>query len=87
MKYQYQKSWKNGRIERGTVIPGLIIWVLTGAFAVLFIYALAVGVHRQDLVTCHNLQAESQTYVRFFLTKGEKQMCDDLGVVIVAPVR
>lgn len=79
---------KSGKMMVGTVLPFLFKVVVIVAFVCLFAYALDTGLQKQGLVACQKLKSYSQTYSpMFYLTKAEKAMCDDLNVVIDAPVK
>lgn len=51
-----------------------------------FVYALGLGIDRQEVVTCNKLQLQASTYDAFYLTKSEKEMCDYHNIKISAPV-
>lgn len=79
---------KNGKIKGVSVLPFFINTVLLSVVAYIMFSAIAVGLERQELVTCHKLDSYSQTYApSFYVTEGQKATCDDLGVVIDAPIR
>lgn len=86
-RWAYWWAVKNGRMIVVSVLPFLVKAVVVVAFAVAIIYALYIGLDKQELVACNQLKAYSQTYPQFYLTQSEKEMCDAHGVSIDAPVK
>ncbi len=60
---------------------------MVAALAILVGIAFKVSWDKSDLAQCHELQSQSVKFApSFFLSVNEKQMCDELGVEISAPV-
>lgn len=54
----------------------------------LFVFALGVGLEKQDVADCHKLEQQSIDFADsgFYLTQAESDMCQALGIDISAPV-
>lgn len=78
---------KLGKMIWASVLPTIITLVVGLAFVALLVFAADIGIRKQQLVSCLRLEHQSQTHPDFYLTKTQKSTCDDLDVVIDAPVR
>ena len=79
---------KSGKMIVVSVLPKIIKVVVLMVFAFVLTIIINSGLQKQELVTCQKLAQQAQTHAPFFyLTKIEKSMCDDLGVIIQAPVK
>ena len=56
-------------------------------FAFLVGWGILKGIDKELLVRCEKLRRQSQEYRLFFLTQNEKQVCDELGIIIDAPIK
>jgi hypothetical protein len=82
-RYLYHKT---GRMIKATVMPFIILMLVAAITFILYLAALT-AVEKQELVACHQHQTYSQSLAGYYLTENEKQRCDDLGVIVYAPVR
>lgn len=56
-------------------------------FAVGLAFLLDYGMDKQARITCLGLQEQSERYApHFFLSEDAKEWCDNLGIIINAPV-
>lgn len=67
-----------------TYIAIVIIWLV-----VIFIVVnlLAFALKKNDIEKCHKFQSYAETYQDFYLTATEKEMCDSVGVDVLAEVK
>ena len=68
------------------LLKWLIYTVLVIAVLSLVGWAIIEGARRDVVVRCHTLQSQNEQFYLFYLTETEKMMCDDIGIIIDAPV-
>ena len=67
-------------------------WFLVGVFMAVALMPIAAKVidtsmDRMAVVDCTKLQSQSTHYPNFYITRGEKEECDSVHMIINAPVK
>ncbi len=61
----------------------IIILVLLG---IIMAFAIITGINRQEQTTCNQYQKWAKEYPLFYMTQLDKEMCDNWGIQVDAPV-
>jgi hypothetical protein len=93
MRRRYTREQSEDRFN--TFLSVFFVTVLFGGL----LYAMFIinPIEQQEKITCNKLQKQAEDYKNFmysetnpggfYITKADKQMCNDLGIEINAPIK
>lgn len=77
-------------MNKKTIAETMTMTIAVIAMLAIVIMGLDKALDNYEIVECYKLQSYAEKYKNyggFYITQGEKQMCDYHGIVVDAPVR